>query len=105
MTRALNRESGARRLTEHRVEQQIQRRAPRRADVDAEHFSELSLRIEIHEQHALAALARQEVTDAGDKRRLAASALLVDEGDATRVRDYPPGSDAPWPSVRRSCSR
>src|SRR5258706_9958754 len=103
--RSLHGQRGARRLAEHRVEQQIERGAPRGAAIDAEHLAELPLRIEIDEQHALAALAREKVTDARDKRRLAASALLVDEGDAACVRDGPLGNEASWPSVRRSCSR
>ena len=82
MTRALHRQRRARLLAEQRVEQEVQRGAARGADVDAEHLAELPLRVEIDQQHALAALARQVVTDAGRERRLAAAALLVDEGDA-----------------------
>ena len=105
MARALDRQRGPRRLTEHGVEQEVERGAARSSDVDAQHLAELSLWIEIDEKHALAALAREEVTNARGKRRLAASAFLVDEGDPACVQDDPPGNEAPWPSVRRSSTR
>jgi hypothetical protein len=84
MTRANDRHGLARLFPEHRIEQQVERRATLRADVDTEHLAELPLRVEVHQQHAVAFHPREVVPEAGRQRGLAAAALLVDEGDPTR---------------------
>ena len=89
MTRLDDRERGTCFLTEDRVEQHVERGVARRTDIDAEHLAELTLWIQVDQQHTLPAVTREIVAYVGRQRGFAAAALLVDEGDLT-ANDGPP---------------
>ncbi len=80
-------------VPEHRVEQQLDRGAARAPDVEAEDLSQLALGIHVDGEHAAAAVQRQIGRQIDDQRCFCATALLVDEGDATRTEhSTPPGA-------------
>ena len=116
MTGAYDGQGRARLLAEHRIEQQIERGAPRRGHVAAQHLAELTLRIEIDLEHALSALASQVVAQIRGERGLSAPTLLIDACDVARNQYPSPGDgplrlrpERPWPldrlviSVARPC--